>query len=98
MPGMRGRGQVKPQGVHDVCKHEWSQWRLAAVAEVAGRPWPEGTDIRVLTVVHATAPLVLDPAFVLAAIHVEQTKEQLRHAPDIGLDSAAFHNEITGTF
>ena len=55
----------------------------AAVAEVAARPWPEGTDIRVLTVVHATAPLVLDPAFVLAAIHVEQTKEQLRHAPDI---------------
>lgn len=55
----------------------------AAVEEVAGRPWPEGTDIRVLTVVHATAPLVLDPALVLAAIHVEQTKEQLRHAPDI---------------
>ena len=55
----------------------------AAVEQVAGRPWPEGTDIRVLTVVHATAPLVLDPAFVLAAIHVEQTKEQLRRAPDI---------------
>ena len=55
----------------------------AAVAEVAARPWPEGTDIRVLTVVHATAPLVLDPAFVMAAIHVEQTKEQLQQAPDI---------------
>jgi nucleotide-binding universal stress UspA family protein len=55
----------------------------AAVAEVAARPWPEGTDIRVLTVVHATAPLVLDPAFVMAAIHVEQTKEQLRRAPKI---------------
>lgn len=55
----------------------------AAVAEVAARPWPEGTDIRVLTVVHATAPLVLDPAFVLAAIHVEQTKELMQHAPDL---------------
>ena len=55
----------------------------AAVAEVAARPRPEGTDIRVLTVVHATAPLVLDPAFVIAAIHVEQTKEQLRRAPKI---------------
>jgi hypothetical protein len=52
----------------------------AAVAAVAGRPWPEGTNIRVLTVVHATAPLVLDPAFVLAAIHVEQTKELMQHA------------------
>ena len=55
----------------------------AAVAEIAGRPWPEGTKVQVLTVVHATAPLILDPALVMAAIHVEQTKEQLRHAPEI---------------
>jgi nucleotide-binding universal stress UspA family protein len=55
----------------------------AAVAEVATRPWPKGTSVRVLTVVHAAAPLIPDPAFVIAAIHVEQTKEQSRHAPKI---------------
>lgn len=55
----------------------------AAVAEVAARPWPDGTHVQVLTVVHATAPLVPDPAFVIAAIHVEQTMEQLRRAPGI---------------
>ena len=55
----------------------------AAVAEVAARPWPKGTSVRVLTVIHATAPLIPDPALVIAAIHVEQTKEQSRHAPKI---------------
>jgi nucleotide-binding universal stress UspA family protein len=39
--------------------------------------------VRVLTVVHAIAPLIPDPAFVMAAIHVEQTKEQSRRAPKI---------------
>jgi len=55
----------------------------AAVAEVAARPWPTGTTVRVLTVVHAAAPLIPDPAFLMAAIHVEQTKEQSRHAPKL---------------
>ena len=55
----------------------------AAVAEVAARVWPEGTIVRVLTVLHATTPLILDPGFVIAAIHVEQTREQSRQAPKI---------------
>jgi len=55
----------------------------AAVTEVAARSWPKGTSVRVLTVVHAAAPLIPDPAFVIAAIHVEQTQEQSRHAPKI---------------
>jgi len=37
----------------------------------------------VLTVVHAAAPLIPDLAFVVAAIHVEQTKGQSGHAPKI---------------
>lgn len=32
----------------------------AAVTEVAGRPWPEGSEIRVLFVVHSTVPMVPD--------------------------------------
>ena len=58
----------------------------AAVAEVARRPWPVGTEVQVLTVIHPLAPLLPAPAFVIAAIHVEQAKE-LRHAP--GLVAAA---------
>lgn len=43
----------------------------------------EGTSVRVLAAVHATASLIPDPAFVIAAIHVEHTKEQSRHAPKV---------------
>ena len=55
----------------------------AAVTEVATRPWRDGTHVQVLTVVHATTPMIPDPAFVLAAIHVEQTRGQLQRAPEI---------------
>ena len=57
-----------------------SQHSEAAVAEVAGRTWPSGTEIRLLTVMHSAVPLVPDPAFVLAATHVEQLHEQRAHA------------------
>ena len=54
-----------------------------AVEEVAERLWPEGTSVEVLTVIHAVAPLALDPAFVLAAAHVEQTETQRRLASTV---------------
>ena len=59
-----------------------------AVEEVAERLWPEGTSVKVLTVIHAAAPLAIDPAFVLAAAHVQQTEEQ-RHLASAVVDSAA---------
>ena len=59
-----------------------------AVEEVAERLWPEGTSVEVLTVIHAAAPLAIDPAFVLAAAHVQQTEEQ-RHLASAVVDSAA---------
>lgn len=43
-----------------------------AVAAVAERPWPDGTIVEVLAVIHAVAPLAIDPAFVMAAAHVDQ--------------------------
>ena len=52
----------------------------AAFAEVRRRPWPIGTVVEILTVIQATAPLVIDPALVLAAAHVEQLEEQRRRA------------------
>jgi nucleotide-binding universal stress UspA family protein len=43
----------------------------AAVAQVIGRPWPPKTDIRVVSVAHTYLPILVDPAFTLAAIHHE---------------------------
>src|SRR5688572_4739467 len=58
-----------------------------AVAAVAERPWPEGTNVQVLTVIHAAAPLAIDPAFVIAAAHVDQIAEQRRLSSAV-VDSA----------
>src|SRR5688572_4697821 len=52
----------------------------AAVAEVARRPWQAGTEVEILTVIHPIGPMLPDPAFVMAAIHMEQATE-LRHVP-----------------
>ena len=59
-----------------------------AVEEVAERLWPEGTSVEVLTVIHASAPLAIDPAFVLAAAHVQQTDEQ-RHLASTVVEPSA---------
>ena len=51
-----------------------------AVAEVARRPWPRGTVVEILTVIHSPVPVMIDPALVLAAAHVEQLEAQRRQA------------------
>lgn len=43
----------------------------AAVAEVAQRPWPDDSTIKVLFVVHASVPLIPDPFLVGEAAHFE---------------------------
>ena len=53
----------------------------AALVEFASRPWPRGTKVQILTVVHSSIPLLLDPAFLTAAAHMEQTLERRRDAP-----------------
>jgi nucleotide-binding universal stress UspA family protein len=53
----------------------------AAVVEVATRPWPDGTEVLVLTVVHSSIPMFLDPSFIAAAAHMEQTLDRRRDAP-----------------
>ena len=55
----------------------------AAVEEVASRQWPPGTEVQVFTVVHATTPLLLDPAFIMAAAYVQSTEELRRLAPEL---------------
>jgi nucleotide-binding universal stress UspA family protein len=53
----------------------------AALVEFATRPWPNGTEAQIVTVVHSSIPLIFDPAFFLAAAHMEQTLDRRRDAP-----------------
>ena len=59
----------------------------AAVADVARRPWPDGTAVEILTVIHSATPMVIDPALVIAAIHVDQIADQRSAAPAL-MDAA----------
>jgi len=54
----------------------------AAVADVASRPWPAGTEFEVLAVIHSPIPPLPSPAFVLPAAHAEQIQELTRRAPE----------------
>jgi nucleotide-binding universal stress UspA family protein len=53
----------------------------AALTECATRPWPNGTEVQILTVIHPTMPLFLEPTLVFAAAHMEQTLELRSQAP-----------------
>ena len=55
----------------------------AAIDELARHVWPPGTQVLVLTVVHASAPIFPDPALVLTAAHFQQIQVSRDHAPDV---------------
>jgi nucleotide-binding universal stress UspA family protein len=61
----------------------------AALEDVASRQWPLGTEVEVLTIVHSTTPLLLDPAFVMAAAYAQTTQELWKLAPDLLAAAAA---------
>jgi nucleotide-binding universal stress UspA family protein len=61
----------------------------AAVREVATRPWPEGTAVRVVTAINA--PLVPDPFLIGVMVYEEMMERQRKEAPAM-LEKAA--NEI----
>lgn len=65
-----------------------SPFSEAAIADVAERPWPNGTVVEILTVIHSAVPMAIDPALVIAAIHVDQTEEQ-RHLASALVGAAA---------
>ena len=60
-----------------------SKHSAAALEEVASRQWPTGTEVEVLTVVHSATPLLVDPAFALAAAYVETMQELRKRAPEL---------------
>jgi nucleotide-binding universal stress UspA family protein len=72
---------VKEQIMKVLLAIDGSPHSEAAVAQVARRPWPAGTEVQILTVIHPTIPIFPDPAFALFAAHVEQAEELRHHAP-----------------
>lgn len=61
----------------------------AAVEAVAARPWPEGTALEVLTVIHTAVPFVLDPTYALVFVHIDHLEKARQHAPEIAEQAAA---------
>ena len=55
----------------------------AALVEFARQLWPNGTEVQILTVIHPSFPLVMDPLFIGVSAHVQQAKEQRNHAPTL---------------
>ncbi len=62
---------------------------LPTLAEVAARPWPPGSEIEIVTVIHSQLPFFPDPAFSLAAAHMEEEKRQQRAAPALLEDAVS---------
>jgi nucleotide-binding universal stress UspA family protein len=52
-----------------------------AVLDIARRPWPPGSLVKVLTIVHTQVPLVPEPFLTGAAAHVEALEEDRQQAP-----------------
>lgn len=53
----------------------------STIAEVAARPWPSGSEIEIVTVIHSQVPFFPDPAFSFAAAHMEEERRQEHAAP-----------------
>lgn len=76
----------------------------AAVREVLGRPWPPGSELRVVSVAHPY-PYIPDPVLIGAAVHYESLEQEreraaadvrrvadeaARLAPDLTVTTATF--------
>lgn len=60
----------------------------AALVEFSTMPWPPGTEVQVLTVIHSSIPMLFDPVFFATAARVQQTRERRQDAPAL-LEAAA---------
>lgn len=69
----------------------------AAVAEVARRPWPEESVIKVLFVIHAAVPLVLDPFLVVASAHFESIAHERKISGHVVDKATSSLREGSGT-
>lgn len=61
----------------------------AAVRNVAGRPWPAGSEFEVLTAVASSIPFIPEPTFTLMAAYETLLNESRAHAPRVVEAAAA---------
>lgn len=66
-----------------------SEYSNAAVREVAKRPWPRGTSVRVLTVVEPFPPIAIEPWYGGRESLVNIDKEMKKRAQDLLKKTAA---------
>jgi len=58
-----------------------SEFSQSAVEEIIRRPWPSGTEVRVLSVAHPLPYIpFLDPAFISPAAHFDSVKQEEERA------------------
>lgn len=60
----------------------------AAVREVARRPWPAGTEVRVISVVEPPAPLVAEP-YMVPGCYFEEAEKAIRQQARGAVERAA---------
>jgi nucleotide-binding universal stress UspA family protein len=53
----------------------------AALVEFARQPWPDDTEVQIVTVIHPSFPLVMDPLLIGVSAHVQQAEELRKQAP-----------------
>jgi nucleotide-binding universal stress UspA family protein len=68
-----------------------------AVAEVARRPWPEDTQVRIISVVEPPAPLVAEPYMGVAGYFEEVERLKQKQAEGVVGQAAALLREGRGT-
>lgn len=54
-----------------------------AIKEITSRPWPDGSQVKILTVIHPAIPEIPDPLFLMYSAHEEQLEEARKVAPQI---------------
>jgi nucleotide-binding universal stress UspA family protein len=78
----QGRVPPAPHPMRILLATDGSPCSDVAVETVAQRPWPAGTEVKVITVVHTRVPFVPDPALIGAAAYATALERDRRQAPE----------------
>jgi nucleotide-binding universal stress UspA family protein len=76
-----GAGPVRRRPLRILVATDGSECSSRAVESVVARPWPAGSRVRVVTVVHTNLPLVPEPFLTGAAAHFQTLEEDRQRAP-----------------
>ncbi len=68
-----------------------------AVAAIAARPWPQGSQIKLVFAIHSTVPWVPDPFLLHAAASMDSFEQQRKLATGVLEKAAAILRQGSGT-